>query len=622
MRKRGPILLRTDIYGWSHVGLLAASEVSAAVIGLSQRAFWNEYHRRELLHALRARWPEFPDEMRARIEARLIAGPDRWRREEDREYEDRRGETSLKILRWLQHHGSDLTRQTSELLGTLRASRPEWRASWEEHADHSYDVKARWVGRDTDPSALVQVPIGQILETADRRSQRDGIGSTDVAPFDGLVAQHPRRALLALSVKARQSSYPRSHWRTLLNHWPESASVRLVRICARLIVRSPDDFIVDCRYDVTSWFAGNVKALAKASFGCVWALFDRILGPLVAAGPEGARSAIGDVSIGGRVVARSRRTLDHSLNSPSGRLARGLFAALGEVRSGAGAGLPTEIGTRLERLLAMPDEAGDYAVCETMMRLRWLFYIDPRWTRRHLVPLLSPDNVRAEPAWNGLLHDSELAGPKLFSLIRSHFMRVFSSAQTWQWENQPGRSLVERLLVAIYWNRRHGRYVTFPEARDLLRLVDDDARAHAVWFLATAFKHDDDWWKTFGRPFIRNAWPRETRFQTPLLSDQFGFFAEQSGNDFPDVVRTVLPLMVSGKELDLTLRRAMRAEGEGSLASRYPREMLMLLDRLVPEAPHHSPYGLGDALEEIAAGAPDLRDDERWRRLEMIARGG
>jgi hypothetical protein len=80
--------------------------------------------------------------------------------------------------------------------------------------------------------------------------------------------------------------------------------------------------------------------------------------------------------------------------------------------------------------------------------------------------------------------------------------------------------------------------------------------------------------------------------------------------------------MVSGKELDLTLHRAMRAEGEGSLASRYPREMLMLLDRLVPEAPHHSPYGLGDALEEIAAGAPDLRDDERWRRLEMIARGG
>jgi hypothetical protein len=201
------------IHGWSHVGLVPASEVSAGVIGLSQQAFWNEYHRRELLHTLGARWGEFTDEMREGIEEKAIAGPDRWPREEDHEYEDRRDETALRVLGWLQLHGCGLSNRTVELLVTLRAARPEWRRSWEEYADHSYDVKARWVGRDTDPSALAEVPVGQILETADRRSRRDEIGSTDVAPFDGLVAQRPQRALLALSVKARQSSYPQPYWR-------------------------------------------------------------------------------------------------------------------------------------------------------------------------------------------------------------------------------------------------------------------------------------------------------------------------------------------------------------------------------------------------------------------------
>ena len=288
-----------------------------------------------------------------------------------------------------------------------------------------------------------------------------------------------------------------------------------------------------------------------------------------------------------------------------------------------GSGLPAEVRLRLERLLLMPGDAGDYAVCESTVRLRWLHTIDPSWTREHLVPLFDPTNASAEPAWNGLLSDSHLARPELFALLKPHFLSIFECAATWHWErNSVFSRLVERLLVACHWQRRDRRYVTYAEARPLLRLVDDAGRAHAVSFLATAFGEEPNWWNSFGRPFVQKAWPRESRFQTPSLSERFAFLAEQAGDQFPDVVRTVLPLLISVEQLDITLHRAVRADDGTSLADRFPHEMLTLLDLLDPTEPKSDPYGLGTALEAIARAAGNLRDDLRWKRLKIIANRG
>jgi hypothetical protein len=381
--------------------------------------------------------------------------------------------------------------------------------------------------------------------------------------------------------------------------------------------------LVNCRYEVMRWFSDHAGRLGDAALNRTLVLFDRIVTSLRAGGPEATRSVIGDVSIGGKIQARSRRTYDHAINSPTGHLTRGLFAILDGMKPDVGSGIPPGLRLRLERLLQMTGDAGDYVICESTVRLRWLYSIDPHWTREHLVPLLNPENAAAEPAWNGLLTDGQVERAELFALLKPYFIGIFHVAGAWHWESDKAFSrLVSRLLVACYWRRHDRRYVTFADARPLLRLVDDAGRAHALWFLATAFGEDPSWWSSFGRPFLQKAWPRETRFQTPLLSERFSFLAEQAGDHFPDVVRTVLPLLVPVEQLDMTLHRAVRADTEGTLADRFPREMLTLLDCLLPAEPKQSPYGLGSALEAIVTAAGDLRDDHRWKRLKMISDRG
>lgn len=124
--------------------------------------------------------------------------------------------------------------------------------------------------------------------------------------------------------------------------------------------------------------------------------------------------------------------------------------------------------------------------------------------------------------------------------------------------------------------------------RKCARKVDDGARAHAVWFLANIATSKDDW-DSFGKHFIQSAWPRESRFQTPAVSKQFAFFAERSGEQFPDVVEAIGPLLVHADGLDLMVHHASTGKDDTALAVRFPAATLDLLDRLVSDDPKPIP---------------------------------
>jgi hypothetical protein len=143
--------------------------------------------------------------------------------------------------------------------------------------------------------------------------------------------------------------------------------------------------------------------------------------------------------------------------------------------------------------------------------------------------------------------------PRLFSLLKPYLLRVFEAASDWKWEPTAFNQLVEFLVVACHWRRHRASYVRYEEVRTALRKLDDAARAHAVWFLATVVAGEQAW-DSFGRHFIKRAWPRESRFRTPAVSRQLAFLAEQSGDRFPHVVQAVGPLLVHTDQLDLMVQ--------------------------------------------------------------------
>ena len=67
-------------------------------------------------------------------------------------------------------------------------------------------------------------------------------------------------------------------------------------------------------------------------------------------------------------------------------------------------------------------------------------------------------------------------------------------------------------------------------------------------------------------------------------------------------------------------RQAMLPSGMESLAQRFPRQTLDLLDRVVSDADgEEAPYELSRVLELLVEAKPALNGDPRYRRLQRLA---
>jgi hypothetical protein len=95
---------------------------------------------------------------------------------------------------------------------------------------------------------------------------------------------------------------------------------------------------------------------------------------------------------------------------------------------------------------------------------------------------------------------------------------------------------------------------------------------------------------------------------------------EQSGDNFPDAVRTIVGLLRPVAHLDMITYRLSKEpeEGTNDFAQQFPEETLILLDALVADDRSQMPYELGKALEVIAEADPKLRRTREWRRLSDL----
>ena len=299
--------------------------------------------------------------------------------------------------------------------------------------------------------------------------------------------------------------------------------------------------------------------MARSARDQALALWDQIIDHFQVAGPEATKSGLLPTAL--RVTNQPGLAGHSIMRSPlRWAVSAVLFKIIEDVKIAPSAGMPPGLTTRLQRLLQVPGEGSDHAVSHVAYRLRWLYQLDPDWVRVQIIPLFNPHHAFAEPAWSGYLHDTNLPIPELFALLKPHFLKLFSSAPQWHWHDGAMGRLNEFLVVATYWNQR-ADYVTFAEARTALQQADDDGRIHAAAFLARIVT-EQRIWRAFGKPFIQNAWPREKRYQTEGVSRQLATLAEEAGDQFPDVVQTIVPILVPVQQLDMVLHRMKRDAGD------------------------------------------------------------
>lgn len=616
---------RFRLYAWSYDTLFSGCEVGDGLLSLSDKSFWDLSHRRELLHLLRQRWPNLPLEKRSKLEHRLAQGPAKWQDETDEEHVRRCSLVAATIFGWLIDQGCNLSEDILSVLPKLREANPYWQTDLDKNADQPYGVaEDGWPTIERDPSALLDVPVSEVIFLAQENTTSAHEDLTDYRPFDGLVKENLDRAVATLKAAEMQGEYPQELWHSLLENWPDTANHRLIGLVGETLTDLPSDVIENYRYHIFPWLKKNLPKLAAKDQTRTFRIFDVLIDRLFDGGANATRSGIGEVRVAGDSQGWSRKTMNHAFNSAVGLAAQLLFDLLDSRNLEKGSGVPSAIKSRLERLIGAPGEGADHAVCLVAHQVEWLHNLDPNWARSTIVPWFYPGHQNSEPAWNGLLYRSKPPLPELFSLIRTYFLQVFNHAHNWKWNDQGLLVLHEFLVIGCLWHKHDEVYLTYSEVHGALQQTDDSGRSHTISYLSNLIERNHTSWREFGKRFVEEAWPRETSYKTEDTSLNLARLAGFTGEDFPEAVQTILPLLVKIERDGWFLLRVVSRGGnnEFELPTRFPEPTLALVNRLVPDDPPEQLFDLNLNLEKIAEAKPSLRQDIRWRRLKGIARRG
>ncbi|MEM7366770.1 MAG: hypothetical protein AAF525_22365, partial [Pseudomonadota bacterium] len=523
-------------------------------------------------------------------------------------------------LRWLEEHGCNFLDEEARRIDEVQARLPEWNAESATSAARSLEGRSGRVETVRDATVFDGVPISQIVETALEHTRRPFGEFADHQPFEGLVRDQPRRALLGLSWAVRRGEHPTSLWGSVVREWPDGAPARATRFFCERLRRLPGEVITANAHVVSSWMRDKLPAIATYDEPFALMVFDDLLNRLIAGGAQTTESGIGDTSIGGRTVERSRRTVDHAINAPIGHATEALISILSARNLSEGHGIPQEFATRLERLLAAPGEGTDHTVCLLAQQLPWLHYIAPDWVAARMLPWFALGHPASEPAWNGLFHGGSIVGPDLFEIIKAPFLELFPEVYNWQWDNDVFRQAHVWLIMTTIWHQDESRYTSIEEASAAMRSLSENGRIDVIHHLGRVGQDNEDGWSGLAIPILRDIWPREARYQTERAAAAFLSMLDDSGDAFPMVLDAVRDYLRPIRQQHHSFYRFHRAVAgdEEPITSHFPAETLDLMDLIVPDDPREVPYDLGEVLTLISEIRPDLIRDRKFLRLQEL----
>ena len=570
-----------------------------------------------MLFLLRRRWEHLPATRRCRISRRLLDGPPRCDDEDGTAHRAHGQKTAATCFGWLVQAGcafpDDLVAQWQTLKGNL----PGWDDGWVDHAVTAREVRIGDVEINEDASVLEGVPVGDIVRVSLGHSRRTGDPFVQNEPFTGLVKTRPVRAVRALGIAARRGEFPEYLWSSVIRHWPEDAPRRATKVLHGLMRRIPPATIVAIRGTVGDWLAGRFPDVATDDRVLAFGVFDHLVESLLTTGSEGPASPPGEWTIGASGVQESRPTYRRAIDAPIGKAVVGLLRVLERDNPGHGAGLPEDLGIRVDRLVSASGEGADDAVCILSSRAAWLKGIDPGWVGAKMVPWFRLDHDRAESAWNGILWNGA-AIRLLFDEIKDGFLHLPAKMCEWGGEEM---ELYCKCIIALALPSGADKHrLSFEQARQCLRRITPEGREHVICLLRPVGTKSDDGWRKLVIPFIHRAWPNERQYQTSGTRERWLTLLYDTGDAFPDVLRAVRNHLGAVDARHAVLAVVQREVGAMELlAKKFPRQTLDLLDRVVPDGVGEAPYGLSTVLTLLREAEPALIGDSRYSRLHQLA---
>lgn len=605
------IFARLRIWASKEKSIVSNNEFGQFMSSLSDTAFWDRSHQRDLLLVIAGRWKTLSDESRKLIEQKLLIGPKQWSQEKIVDFEERRDRSILERIQWLQNKQCKLSTNTVKQVQQLLSAVSDWKEVYSEGAADSLDARSGFVRTDTNYEELTKIPLSQILQQAEKISSRSDDWLVENDPFYGLCVEQPELAFAALTHAEKRGNFWTKAWQSFLYlEVQKTDKTELIGAIAEQLIHYPNAQLKTILYPAAFWLQ-NVSVNLSKNYPPI---FDRILSKLIGIILETPKE-------GGTSIVRGFEQPDwvmEAINSPTGAIAQALLNGPRLHGLEQNQGIPSEWLVHAETLLALPNDLHRYAMVIFFSNLEWFFTIDPQWTEDHLLSALRA-NVRddRDAAWSGFLRGAKVPNEKLYMQLKSDMLELSTAPLL----SQKSYSAVIANIILAGWGTVETttgeRYISNDEMCSLLLKVDDKFRSHILWLVQRWSEDKDEKTHSLWRkqlPELLQIWPRNLSIRSSNTSAWFCTLAFSSKEQFPTIAALVLPLL-SKIELDRLTLSSFRKPAD-DIIDQHPEKVLELIYAVLPDNALAWPYWVGRILQRIEQADAKLKQDNRLISLK------
>ena len=603
---------RLRIWASGNSDLVSAQMFGPFIECLSNGAFWDRYHQRDLLVVLAKRWECLSIQARTEIENRILEGREPWENEANEEFLERKAWSILNRLHWLNAHGCKLSINLEEVTNELQVFAPNWEQKFSEKAADSLEGRGGWVITKTEHSALLDVPIASILSKAKELSGETDNFLVETDPYAGLCAERPVRAFSALTYAAKHDVYPEWAWRTFLNaEVRKNDKPKLMALIAGRTIRSPDAAVADFFSPAASWLYGISKGFSKNYSQ----LFDSLLSKFI-------DLLNNQPDIGKSSIVRGDKEPDwvmEAINSPVGKIAEALLNDHRKDNLKTRGGFPGAWISHVERLLSLSGDLHRFALVIFAFNLKWFFSIDPHWTEINLLSVIDKiDESDGLATWSGFLWAAKTPNQGLFKRLKTNLLKMANNRKL----TRRGYGKVLAGIILAGWgstdSKTGKRYISNSEMRKVLLHSDDEFRSHTLWQIESWSKKGEAAngrnWPDLLIEFLQDVWPRQKSVKTPSMSSQLCGLAFSNKENFIKISEMILPLLTTIKEGILSLPTLR--DSKDTIFDLYPHQSLALLNAVLPDTVEDWPYDSERIFQRIGEADDSLKSDERLLELK------
>lgn len=610
------IFNRLRLFLWINSKNIYELDIGENIKNFSDDFFWSSVLEDDLFKFISKQWDRIPEKDRINFENKIIKYyPNSGDFDNDR-FEQLKIYHIGRLLNEIENTVIGLSESAKRYFLEIKSS-DKWKESFLDEKTYVPGVVSGWVETNTSTDMFDLTLINDSSKLFDEIKKIENDRSVvfeQNRPFIGLIQKNIQHVLKLLLKELELGNLREDFWQQLFENIPESTTLEEKLIVANAIFLLPSEVIFNCRFSLSRWIDEKLVGACISNQQLFWQVWDYVFSNLNEMGADATKSSFGDTIRGGKIIKKSRKTLDHSMNSPIGKLVNSIFSTFNVWKLDSKICRKNYL-SRFELALNSVGEGADYAAVMIAYRFNFIVYHYKQWTERNLIPLLNIEDPLSEPIWHGIMLNTP--SKKASLTIKPHIISLFENKPEWLSSENLKNNLATYLVILSYWSYPKAKYYSDMDLRNIIRNFDNDMLSHALWMLKQIVTQQKNW-TTFGRYFIKNIWPKEISFQSSRSSERLLDLILETSDNFVDINKHVIPYLGKIDAGSLFMFRLVK-DDKVFLLEKHPEEILLLLDKVIGSRIEHYDHYLKDILEKLISAKPTIKNHPSWRRLKEIA---